>query len=92
MADMIDTLREHLNAEVMESPNIPGSYQWRTSGRLDGYDWQPVTDEQIDSATTWAASRAAAYLGSLGGRSRSAAKIAAVRENGKRGGRPKSIG
>ena len=34
-------------------------------------------------------STAAAALGSLGGQSKSAAKTAAVRENGKLGGRPK---
>lgn len=34
-------------------------------------------------------SAAAAALGRLGGLSRSPAKIAAVRENGKKGGRPK---
>jgi hypothetical protein len=36
-----------------------------------------------------AASRAAAILGAIGGRSKSKKKLAAVRENGKKGGRPK---
>ena len=35
------------------------------------------------------ASKAAAALGRLGGRSKSAAKIAAARANGKLGGRPR---
>lgn len=34
-------------------------------------------------------SEAAAVLGRLGGQSKSPAKVKAVRENGKRGGRPK---
>lgn len=39
--------------------------------------------------TQSAISEAAAALGRKGGASRSAAKVAAVRENGRKGGRPK---
>jgi hypothetical protein len=35
--------------------------------------------------------RAAQSLGRLGGKAKSAAKIAAAKENGKRGGRPKKV-
>ena len=35
--------------------------------------------------------RAAQSLGRLGGKSKSAAKAAAAKENGKRGGRPKKL-
>ena len=56
--------------------------------KLDTDLYVPELLEGVLGSKRWMA----AQLGSAGGRSRSAAKVAASRENGKRGGRPRRIG
>lgn len=53
-----------------------------------------VLQAAADNVANWTIDRtsAAKQLGSLGGKSKSPAKQAAAKENGKRGGRPKRLG
>jgi hypothetical protein len=55
--------------------------------KLDADLYVPALLEGVLGSKRWMA----AQLGATGGRSRSAAKAAAARENGKRGGRPRRI-
>jgi hypothetical protein len=53
--------------------------------RLDADLYAPALIEGVLGAKRWMAER----VGAAGGRTRSAGKAAATRENGKRGGRPR---
>lgn len=53
--------------------------------RLDADLWLPALLEGVFGSRAWMAAR----LGAEGGKATSEAKVAAARENGKRGGRPK---
>lgn len=55
---------------------------------IDADLYVPALLEGVLGSKHWMA----AHLGAAGGRSRTAAKAAASRENGKRGGRPRKIG
>ncbi len=56
--------------------------------KLDADLYVPALMQGILGSKTWIARQ----LGAQGGRARTAAKIAASRENGRRGGRPKKLG
>ena len=56
--------------------------------RLDADLYLPALLQGVFGSKAWMA----AQLGATGGRARSAAKSAAARENGKRGGRPRKVG
>ena len=55
--------------------------------RLDAHLYVPALLQGVLGSKSWMA----AQLGAKGGRSRSRAKIAAARTNGKRGGRPRKV-
>lgn len=55
--------------------------------KLDAHLYLPALLQGIFGSKAWMA----AQLGAAGGRARSAAKVAAARANGKRGGRPRKV-
>lgn len=55
--------------------------------RLDAHLYLPAMLQGIFGSKSWMA----AQLGAAGGKARSAAKTAAARANGKRGGRPRAV-
>lgn len=48
--EMVAALSVYLNAEVIEDPQTPGAYLWRTAGQTGDYGWQPVSREQMERA------------------------------------------
>ncbi|RXH57686.1 DUF2442 domain-containing protein [Granulicella sibirica] len=76
---------EHATAEQLAEIEISPSGYGLHFPRLDADLYLPALLEGVFGSERWMASR----MGMRGGRSRSAAKTMAARENGKKGGRPK---
>lgn len=70
-------------AEIEISPTGLGLY-WP---KLDADVYVPALLHGVFGSKQWMA----AQLGGIGGKARSAAKIAAARENGRKGGRPRKV-
>ena len=68
-------------AEIEISPTRLGLH-WP---RLDADLYVPALLQGVFGSRSWMAS----YMGAVGGKSRSSAKTAAARENGRKGGRPR---
>ena len=76
---------EHATAEELAEIEISPSGYGLHFPQLDADLYVPALLEGVFGSERWIASR----MGMLGGRSRSAAKTMAARENGKKGGRPR---
>ena len=75
----------HASAEDLKVIEIEGSGLGIHFPKLDADLYVPALLQGVLGSKRWMA----AQLGAAGGRTRSAAKAAASRENGKRGGRPR---
>jgi uncharacterized protein DUF2442 len=75
---------EHASADDLRAIEVESFGLGLHFPRLDADLYVPALLEGIFGSESWMAAR----LGAAGGRTRSSAKAAAARENGKRGGRP----
>ncbi|TCZ52940.1 DUF2442 domain-containing protein [Roseicella aquatilis] len=73
------------SAEELRAVEVDGLGLGVHFSRLDADLYVPALLEGVLGSRRWMAAR----LGAAGGQARSAAKVAAARENGRRGGRPR---
>jgi Protein of unknown function (DUF2442) len=78
---------QHASADDLRAVEVEAFGLGLHFPKLDADLYVPALLEGVLGSKRWMAAR----LGAAGGRSRSAAKAAASRENGKRGGRPRKI-
>jgi hypothetical protein len=84
--DLAEGLQNASQTELSEIEISPSGFGLHFP-KLDADIYVPALLKGVFGSKSWMA----AQLGSAGGRSRSRAKVAAARANGKRGGRPRNI-